>query len=197
MKNNIKNNIDDKNSCTSLVIKKGLTNVQSLILYLYMYSFLGWVLETIYAFIVLGRFSKRGFLFGPVCPIYGYGAIMMILFISKYKDNIFKNFFASAIIFSIFEYLVGFFLEALVKIRVWDYTNDFLNINGRISIMYTFFWGIAGILFIKHIHPFIKSKTEYLLNKLNLNLQKWILYVLTFILVSDTILSCIKYLNLF
>lgn len=132
---------DINNECNSLVVKNSLSNKQSLILYFYIYSFLGWAIETIYAFCLLGGFSKRGFLFGPLCPIYGFGAIIMLLFISQYKDNSIKNFFASAIVFSIFEYLAGFALEAILKIRLWDYTNDFFNINGRISLLYTLFWG--------------------------------------------------------
>ena len=69
----------------ALVEKKKLSNAQYIILYFFIYSFLGWVMETIYSLMVLGHFTKRGFLFGPICPIYGFGAILMILFISKYK----------------------------------------------------------------------------------------------------------------
>lgn len=70
---------------TALVEKKKLSNIQYIVLYFFIYAFLGWVMETIYSLMVLGHFTKRGFLFGPLCPIYGFGAILMILFISKYK----------------------------------------------------------------------------------------------------------------
>ena len=63
---------------------KKISKIQNLILYFFIFAFLGWVLETIYSFIVLGHFTKRGFLFGPLCPIYGFGAIIMILALNKY-----------------------------------------------------------------------------------------------------------------
>ena len=68
---------------TALVEKKKLSNIQYIVLYFFIYAFLGWVMETIYSLMVLGHFTKRGFLFGPLCPIYGFGAILMILFINK------------------------------------------------------------------------------------------------------------------
>lgn len=186
----------DNSECKALVVRKTLSYKQSLLLYFYTYSFLGWVLETIYAFCVLGGFTKRGFLFLPVCPIYGFGAIIMLLFISKYKDNSIKNFFASAIIFSAFEYLAGFALDALFKIRLWDYTNDFFNINGRISILYTLFWGVTGLVFINQIHPFVEKLVRKFLNKFNPLFHTKILTIITIIFISDVVLSCIRYLNL-
>lgn len=186
----------NNSKCNALIVRKSLSYKQSLLLYFYTYAFLGWVLETIYALCVLGSFTKRGFLFLPACPIYGFGAIIMLLFISKYKDNSIKNFFVSAIIFSIFEYLAGFALDALFKIRLWDYTNNFFNINGRISILYTLFWGIAGIVFINHIHPFVEKWGKKFLYRFNPLFHTKILTIITIIFLSDFILSSIKYLNL-
>ena len=113
-----------------------------LLLYFIMYAFLGWIMETGYAFYVHGYFVKRGFLFGPICPIYGFGAVILYCFFSKYKNNNIKLFFLSAIICSFFEYIAGFALEALFCERWWDYTGEFLNLNGRISIFYSFVWGV-------------------------------------------------------
>ena len=72
---------------TALTLKKQLSHMQYLVIYFFTYAILGWIIETVFAFGVLGGFNKRGFLFGPLCPIYGFGAIIMILFISQYKDN--------------------------------------------------------------------------------------------------------------
>lgn len=190
----MENCVDDNNS---LIIRNSLSNRQTLLLYFFMYSFLGWVVETIYAFCILGGFTKRGFLFGPLCPIYGFGAIIMILFISRYKDNSIKNFFVSAVVFSVFEYVAGFALEALLKIRLWDYTYDFFNLNGRISMLYTLFWGIAGIIFINNIHPFIKKITEKILNKFNYTMKINIITIFVIMFISDIVLSCIRYVKLF
>ena len=81
------------------------TNISKLylyILYFFIFSVCGWILETLFSFIVLGHFTNRGFLYGPLCPIYGWGAIILIVFLSKYKDSDIKLFIYSAVIFSVF-----------------------------------------------------------------------------------------------
>ena len=83
------------------------------ILYFFIFSVFGWIMETVFSFIVLGHFTNRGFLYGPLCPIYGWGAIILIIFLSKYKDNDIKLFTYSAVIFSVFEFFVSYLLEAL------------------------------------------------------------------------------------
>lgn len=178
---------------SALIIKNTLTPNQYLILYFFIYSFLGWVLETIFGIIVLGHFTKRGFLFGPLCPIYGFGAIIMLSYISKYKNNSLKVFLFSILYFSIFEYVASFALDAIFSKKWWDYTQDFFNLNGRISLFYSLAWGIVGILFINHIHPFMERKIEKALSFISEKGIKIILYTLPGLIVVDTILSVIKY----
>lgn len=180
------------NSNQSLTVKNKLSNTQYLILYLFVYAFLGWLLETGYAFYELGKFTKRGFLYGPICPIYGWGAIILLLFLSHYKDNSLKLFFSSAIIFSVFEYIVSFCMDALFAAKWWDYSNEFFNLNGRISIMFSFVWGIIALIFINHIHPFIKSKLDILLEKIPYSVQVIFVRLLTLLFIIDTIFSCIR-----
>ena len=157
----------------------------------------GWLLETFYAISTLGYFVKRGFLYGPLCPIYGWGAIILLSILQKYKSNSLKLFIYSAIIFSLFEYIVGFALDALFAAKWWDYTNDFMNLNGRISIFYSFAWGIIAILFINHIHPFLEKITSKILIRIPQALQEIIIRIAVMIVIIDTVLSSIKYLNLF
>ena len=76
-----------------VVYKKQLNDMQKLVLYFVIYSFLGWILETIFALFVLGKFVKRGFLYGPVCPIYGFGAVLIILTLKKFKGKKTEEFF--------------------------------------------------------------------------------------------------------
>lgn len=168
-------------------------NLRYLILYFFIYAFLGWLLETFYALSTLGHFVKRGFLFGPICPIYGWGAIILLAGLKRYKSNSLKLFFVSAIIFSIFEYMVGFALDALFSTKWWDYSNDFMNLNGRISIFFTFIWGIIAIIFINHVHPFVEKKVKLILNKIPNLLQILITRCAVLVLIVDTILSCVKY----
>ena len=172
-----------------------LSKIQTYILFFFIFSILGWLMETIYSFIVLGHFTNRGFLYGPLCPIYGYGALILIIFLEKYKDNSLKLFIYSSIIFSIFEYLVSYGLEVLFHSYWWNYSNDFFNLNGRISIFYSISWGIIAIIFIGHLYPFFKKKLNIILSKIPYRITTFILNSLTFIYVLDTVLSCIRYLN--
>lgn len=170
----------------------------NLFLFFLIFSIVGWIFETAYTSIQLGL-TKRGFLLGPYCPIYGCGAVMLIIALSYMeKQNTshkyLKLFIGCMIVFTLFEYVTGYALEALFQIRCWDYPNDFMNINGRVSLLYCFMWGIAGILFTKILYPFYKKGCKAL-NKLNFTTKKAIVYMCAFIFILDIILSCIKYLS--
>ncbi len=171
-----------------------LNRFQLYILYFFLFSFFGWLMETLFAIYNFGYFVKRGFLYGPICPIYGYGALMLILFLNRYKKNNFKLFIYSSIIFSIFEYIVSYCLDALFAMHWWDYTHEFFNLNGRISIFYSFAWGIIAILFINHIYPFFKKKINIILSKTNYIFQTIIVNTFFIIFLVDTLLSCVRYL---
>lgn len=168
---------------------------QSYLLYFFIFAFMGWLMETIYAIFTLGHFIKRGFLYGPICPIYGYGALMLILFLGKYRNNNFKLFVYAGIIFSVFEYLVSYCLDALFAMYWWDYTNDFFNLNGRISIFYSVAWGIIAIIFINHVYPFIQKKVNAILSKIPYKVQTVLINSLFIVFIIDTIASCVRYLN--
>lgn len=174
-----------------------LPRVYLYFIYFLTFSFVGWLLETAFSFYSLGHFTKRGFLFGPICPIYGFGALILIIFLSTYKKHNLKLFLYAAVIFSIFEYFVSFIMEALFSIKLWNYAEEFLNLNGRISIFYSFSWGIIAILFINFIYPFFKKKINLLLSQIPYKLQITFVYLFFAIFISDTVLSCIKYILLF
>ena len=174
--------------------KVRLSKFESYVLYFFIYAFLGWACETLYAIYELGHFVKRGFLFGPICPIYGYGAIILLLFLRQYQKSSIKLFFVSTIVFSALEYFVSFALEGAFKMYWGDYTHEFFNLNGRISILFSFVWGIAAILFINHIHPFIKKKlNKKMIKKIPIVIQSTIIKVLSVIYIVDTVLSCIAH----
>ncbi len=121
---------------------KTLSNFQKIVIYFVIYAFLGWICEEIFCVVSTHEFVKRGFLFGPICPIYGYGAIILLFLLKDYKNKPLKLFFLSAVIFSVFEYITDFFLQALFSTKWWDYTGQFLNLNGRITLSFSLVWGI-------------------------------------------------------
>lgn len=122
-------------------LSKNISKFQKLAIYFFIYAFLGWICEEIFCVVSTHEFVKRGFLFGPICPIYGYGALILILCLKAYKNKPVKLFFLAAIVFSIFEYITDFFLQALFATRWWDYTGFFLNINSRITLSFSLVWG--------------------------------------------------------
>lgn len=165
------------------------------ILYFFIYSFLGWILETIYAYIVLGHFDNRGFLIGPICPIYGSGMLILTVGLSQYKGHNTKLFFASAFVLTYFEYIAGFALDAIFGLKWWDYSNDFFNINGRICLFFTVSWGIISLIAVNFIHPFVEKITDKVTNKITPVMLDSIVKVLVMIWIIDMLLSSISYIQ--
>ena len=181
---------------TNLIVTNKLTQKQKMVLYFFIYAILGWILETAYCIITLGVFNKRGFLYGPICPIYGFGAIILIQSLKDIKTNTIGKFFVGMIAFTVFEYIVSVVLEELFGLRWWDYTNEALNFQGRISLPFSIAWGIIGVIFVEKIHPFVKSKVERYTNLISKNKQIILLYILGTIILIDFILSVVKYIRI-
>lgn len=176
-----------------LVETNQLSEKQNLLLYFFTYSFLGWILETVFCILTLGVFNKRGFLYGPVCPIYGFGAIILIESLKKIKTNTVGKFFISMIAFTTFEYVVSVVLESLFGLRWWDYTGEPFNFQGRISLAYSIAWGIIGTIFVEKIHPFLKKQLEKLTIKIPHKVQVILLNVFLVIILIDFVMSITRY----
>lgn len=170
--------------------------VQKMVIYFFLYGFIGWVLEVIYAFIIEGKFVNRGFLFGPICPIYGYGAILLVVSLHKINGNRTFKFITAVILFSAFEFLVSYVLEIIFNQRWWDYSNDILNIQGRVSIVYSILWGIMGIIFTEKLHPFIEDKLYKVFRYFKKGTISSVICVLLVALGIDTILSVLHYFGI-
>lgn len=127
------------------------------ITYLILYSFAGWVLESVSKTIAQRKFVNSGFLKGPFCPIYGFGAIIMLLCLNFLKDKLILLFIVAFFVLSIWEYIVGLILEKLFKTKYWDYSHLKFNIQGRVCLKNSIFWGILGVVFVRYIHPSIEN----------------------------------------
>lgn len=163
-----------------------------LFFYWVVYSFLGWILETVYASIKNRKFINRGFLYGPMCPVYGFGALILIIFSNPIKNNIFSLFLFATVATSALEYFTGYILETAFKTTWWDYSHDFLNIKGRICVTFSLLWGIGAVIFIKYIHPSIINIS----NIISTNLGYIILQIIFIIIIIDFIFTLKSLANL-
>lgn len=156
-----------------------------LLTYYIIYSFLGWCIESVFKSICEKRIVNSGFLYGPFCPIYGYGAIIMYLFLDDVKSKPFITFCLGFVVLSIWEYAVGVFLEKVFHRKYWDYSNNKFNLQGRVCLLNSIFWGILGVLFIDIIHPFITR----ILSNISFNLILYFDIAMTTIMLIDTVIS--------
>ncbi len=156
------------------------------ILFFFVYSFLGWCLEVICKLITEKRFINRGILIGPICPIYGYGVLIMTLFFRKYLNDPITLFILIIVSCSILEYFTSYFLEKVYHTRWWDYSTKKFNINGRICLETMIPFGILGLLIMNYMNPII-------FNLLNI-LPNYLIYILSTIFlityIIDNIISC-------
>ena len=167
-------------------------NLLEIIIYFITYSFLGWVMESVFRSISEKKLINTGFLKGPFCPIYGVGAIIMLLFLKRFSNNLIVLFIVSVVVLTIWEYLVGVLLEKLFHTKYWDYSNNKFNFQGRICLMNSIFWGILGIIFVKFMHPTI----ENLILKIDMRILIFVYTILGIVIVVDTITSIIKVKNI-
>ncbi|HEY8443395.1 MAG TPA: putative ABC transporter permease [Clostridia bacterium] len=130
------------------------------------FSFLGWLIETVYCSLKEKRFIYRGFLHGPICPIYGFGALAVGIPLSYIKINPILDFFlvyiAGVVICSLVEYLIGFIFEKFFNLKLWDYSNYKYNLHGRIWLGYSLGWGALSLILVYLINPLMTNFIDFI-----------------------------------
>ena len=121
------------------------------------YAFVGWCTEVVYATLKHGRFVNRGFLIGPVCPIYGLGVLSVVMFLEPIKDDWGLLFLSSMVFTSAIEFIGGFILERLFNEKWWDYSEEHFNLKGYICLKFSIMWGLACVLVIDVVHPSVMA----------------------------------------
>lgn len=149
-------------------------------------------MESIFRSIIEKKLINTGFLIGPICPIYGFGACIMFLFLGNLKDNVILLFLISVTVLTLWEYIVGVLLEKIFNTKYWDYSDHKFNFQGRICLTNSIYWGILGILFIKFIHPFIQN----MLGRIDSKLLNFIIMIASITFIVDIIVSIIKVKNI-
>lgn len=154
-----------------------MNDIIKYVIMFFFYSFAGWCLESLYCSIGEKRLINRGFLTGPLCPIYGTAAIVLVVLIyNPFKDNLLIVFLLGILLCDIVEYLTSLIMEKLFAARWWDYTYELFNIAGRICLKHSLYWGVISVVFVKVIHPGV----ENLYAKIDV---KYLIYILAAILV--------------
>ena len=149
------------------------------------YSFLGWLMEVTCKLIQYKRFINRGFLMGPICPIYGHGAIIMLILLKDFASNPFILFVMSMLVCTTLEYLTSYFMEKLFSAIWWDYSNKKFNINGRVCLRNTLCFGILAIVLVYFLNPFILTYIE----KITEPFLSILFYTLLVVYIIDNIIS--------
>ena len=149
------------------------------------YSFIGWLFEVFLTVVKEHKYVNRGFLIGPIVPIWGTGAILITL-ILKETDGIFNLLVSSAFIGTFLEYVVNVLMEKLFKARWWDYSDLPFNINGRVWLGSSVLFGIGGMCVVLYLNPFFLS----LINYLDSNTLIYLGFIFFIIVVVDFAISC-------
>lgn len=156
------------------------------------YAILGWLMEVAIVSFHKKKWTSRGFLIGPWCPIYGFGAIFITLLLRRYYNDIWSLFVNSFILGSVLEYLTSYIMEKIFKARWWDYSNHKFNLNGRISLTTSLGFGALGVLVVKVFNPFFMK----LPNNLPVIIFNIAMIVVFLIFISDTIFSFVVISNI-
>lgn len=137
-------------------------SVYYFILYFFVYGLLGWCTEVAFAAWKEHRFVNRGFLNGPICPIYGIGVGVVVQFLTPYKDSLLILYITSVILVTALEWATGFILEKVFHNKWWDYSNMPLNLNGYVCLLFSLIWGVACVIIVDFIHPLIHTALSYI-----------------------------------
>ena len=171
--------------------KKRLTingiSIWRILAYFIIYSVAGYIIETLYGMITKGVWeSRQSFLYGTFCGIYGLGAVVMILCLHKFPKKYNVLFIGGFIVGSIVEYAISLFGEVVLGVKWWDYSNMPLNINGRICVYFSVFWGFLGMYLIISLNPKVDKIINWIKSKFKTQkaLKTFVVTVFTLLMID-------------
>lgn len=175
---------------------RGFT-IERICAYFLIYSIIGFFVETAFGMVTKGVLeSRQSFLYGPFCGIYGVGAVIMIVALSKFRKNSNTVFWGGFFLGSIIEYTLSVIGEFIFNIRWWDYYDKPFNINGRICAYYSIFWGLLAIYLVTYFTPRIDKFLRFIKEKIGAKVIKTILTVSMVFVIVDALLTGMA-INLF
>ena len=125
--------------------------------WLIIYSFFGWVWETCYVSVKSGKFVNRGFINGPLCTIYGFGAVSVYVILRPFSDNLLYLYLGGVVVATALEYVTAVLMESIFHTSWWDYSDNKFNFQGRICLGASLGWGAFTVILFKVLHPFVES----------------------------------------
>ena len=165
-------------------------SIWKILAYFIVYSVIGFIVETIYGMISKGTLeSRQGFVYGPFCPIYGVGAVTMILVLHYFNKNTGRLFVGGFLVGSVVEYVLSFLGEVIFHLKWWDYSDRPFNLNGRICVYFSILWGLLAVLFMSYFHPKVDKFMEHIKSKIKPKTGKNIIVMISIFLVIDCILT--------
>lgn len=172
-------------------------NVYQLLMLFLIYSFLGWCVEVSFVAVTTGRVVNRGFLNGPVCPIYGVGMLGALLLLEPVADNLVLLFFLGMLLCTLVELIGGWILEKAFHTRWWDYTDKPFNLGGYVCLGFSIMWGFAVTFAVRLIHPLIFSLVCWLPHLVGWILigVLYVLFIIDFVLTLITVIGLRKQLG--
>lgn len=120
------------------------------------YSFTGWLIEEVYIFMAYGELVKRGFLYGPIGPIYGFGMLMVILALTPIKKRLIPLLVGAILLTTVLEYVTGYVLDNVFHQRWWDYAGFPYNLDGYVCLKFSLAWGFMCVFIVRIVHPRVK-----------------------------------------
>ena len=125
--------------------------------WLIIYSFFGWVWETCYVSVKSGKFVNRGFINGPLCTIYGFGAVSVYMILRPFSDNLLYLYLGGVVVATALEYVTAVLMESIFHTSWWDYSYNKFNFQGRICLGASLGWGAFTVILFKVLHPLVES----------------------------------------
>ena len=125
--------------------------------WLIIYSFFGWVWETCYVSVKSGKFVNRGFINGPLCTIYGFGAVSVYMILRPFSDNLLYLYLGGVVVATALEYVTAVLMESIFHTSWWDYSDNKFNFQGRICLGASLGWGAFTVILFKVLHPLVES----------------------------------------
>jgi len=158
----------------------------------FLYAFLGWCVEVAFVAVTCGRVVNRGFLNGPVCPIYGFGMLGVLYLLRPVEENLLLLFLGGMVLASALELAGGWALNRLFHTRWWDYSNEPFNLGGYICLKFSLMWGLGTVMVVRLVHPALYDLFLWIPRRLGVGLE----VVLTLIFLADLAATVVTVMGL-